>query len=57
MPRRTRAEVEAENLVLYRELESIRDRLAGLLDEEDSGSGQSEDEESDEESIDDADED
>ena len=31
MARRTRAELEAENLVLYRELEAIRDRLDELL--------------------------
>jgi len=31
MVRRTRAELEAENLVLYRELETIRDRLDELL--------------------------
>jgi len=34
MPRRTRAEVEAENLVLYRELEALRDRLDHLLESE-----------------------
>ncbi len=33
MARRTRAELEAENLVLYRELEAMRDRLDQLLDE------------------------
>lgn len=32
--RRTRAEVEAENLVLYRELEALRDRLDDLLESE-----------------------
>ena len=31
MVRRSRAELEAENLVLYRELETIRDRLGELL--------------------------
>jgi len=34
MVRRTRAELEAENLVLYRELETIRDRLDELLDDD-----------------------
>jgi hypothetical protein len=34
MARRTRAELEAENLVLYRELETIRDRLDGLLEDD-----------------------
>jgi hypothetical protein len=34
MARRTRAELEAENLVLYRELETIRDRLDELLEDE-----------------------
>ena len=33
MARRTRTELEAENLVLYRELEAIRDRLDQLFDE------------------------
>jgi len=32
MARRTRTELEAENLVLYRELEVIRDRLDQLFD-------------------------
>ncbi len=34
MVRRTRAELEAENLVLYRELETIRDRLDELLEDD-----------------------
>ncbi len=34
MARRTRAELEAENLVLYRELETIRDRLDELLEDD-----------------------
>ena len=34
MARRRRAELEAENLVLYRELETIRDRLDELLEDE-----------------------
>ena len=34
MVRRTRAELEAENLVLYRELETIRDRLDEFLEDE-----------------------
>ena len=34
MPRRTRAELEAENMLLYNELESIRDRVDDLIDEE-----------------------
>ncbi|KPK80432.1 MAG: hypothetical protein AMS25_09075 [Gemmatimonas sp. SM23_52] len=34
MGRRTRAELEAENLVLYREVEEIRDRLDALLEDE-----------------------
>lgn len=34
MTRRTRAELEAENLVLYRELETIRDRLNELLEDD-----------------------
>ena len=32
MPRRTRVELEAENLVLYRQLESLRDQLDGFLE-------------------------
>ena len=50
MGRRTRAELEAENLILYRALEEIRDRLDELLDEE----GEAEDDESDEGHEDDA---
>lgn len=34
MVRRTRAELQAENLVLYRELETIRDRLGELLEDD-----------------------
>ncbi len=34
MARRTRAELEAENLVLYRELQTIRDRLDELLEDD-----------------------
>jgi len=34
MVRRTRAELEAENLVLYRELETIRYRLDELLEDD-----------------------
>ena len=34
MVRRTRTELEAENLVLYRELETIRDRLDEFLEDE-----------------------
>ena len=39
MTRRTRAELEAENLVLYRELEAIRDRLDELLTDDESFEG------------------
>lgn len=41
MARRTRTELEAENLVLYRELEVIRDRVMGLLEDEDGDRGDS----------------
>jgi hypothetical protein len=34
MPRRTRAELEADNLVLIRELEEIRNRLDAFLEDE-----------------------
>jgi hypothetical protein len=34
MPRRTRAELEADNLVLVRELEEIRNRLTAFLEDE-----------------------
>jgi len=48
MNRRTRAELEAENLVLYRELEGIRDRLDDVLadDEELDEDGEDSDDES-----------
>ena len=39
MVRPTRAELESENLVLYRELEGIRDRLDDLLLEDDEYDG------------------
>ena len=39
MTRRTRAELEAENLVLLRELEAIRDRLDDLLQDEEANDG------------------
>jgi hypothetical protein len=44
MQRRTRGEIEAENLVLYRELETIRDRLEDLLggDDDDAHAGDGE---------------
>ncbi len=32
MARRTRIELEAENLVLYRQMESIRDQLSDFLE-------------------------
>lgn len=35
MRRPSRTELEAENLVLYQELEAIRDRLDALLEESD----------------------
>lgn len=41
MARRPRTELEAENLVLYRELEVIRDRVMGLLEDEDGDGGDS----------------
>ena len=39
MTRRTRAELQAENLVLLRELEAIRDRLDDLLQDEEANDG------------------
>jgi len=53
MPRRTRAELEAENMLLYSELESIRDRVDDLIDEpedeEDDGDAGEDDDIDDEE--------
>ncbi len=51
MVRRTRAELEAENLVLYRELETIRDRLDELLEDDET----LDDAEPDEDEADDSD--
>ncbi len=44
MTRRTRAELQAENLVLYRELEAIRDRLDELLEDDEALDDAAEDE-------------
>lgn len=41
--RRTRAELEAENLVLYRELEIMRDRLDELLEEDETTTAETDD--------------
>ncbi len=42
MSRRTRVELEAENRVLLKELEEIRDRIDELLEEEEGTSGDDE---------------
>ncbi len=61
MVRPTRAELEAENLVLYRELEGIRDRLDDLLleddESDDTDGGQTDHSDQDGEDFDDRDED